>query len=85
MNIWKIYETVAFASLFATTLAFHAVPSAEADRQPQMRDALRSLSQAVNHLDKATADKGGYRVSALRLTRQAIAEVEKGIAYDNKR
>ena len=83
MNVWKL-STAAFATLFAATLAFHAVPSAEADRQPQMRDALRSLKTAAGQLQKATADKGGHRVSAIRLTNEAIAEVEKGIAFDNK-
>lgn len=33
---------------------------------------------------KATADKGGHRVKAIQLTKDAIDEVKKGIAFDNK-
>lgn len=83
MNVWKL-TTAAFATLFAASLAVQAVPTAEADRQPQMRDALRALKTAAGHLQKATADKGGHRVNAIRLTNEAIAEVEKGIAFDNR-
>ncbi len=83
MNAWKL-STVVFASLFAATVAFDAVPSADADKQPQMRQALSALKKAANNLDKASTDKGGHRVNALKLTREAIAEVEKGIAFDNK-
>ena len=82
MNVWKL-STATFAALFATTLAFQAVPTADADKQPKMRDALRSLKAAAAHLQKATPDKGGHRVNAIRLTNEAIAEVEKGIAFDN--
>ena len=83
MNLWKL-STAAFATLFAATLALQSIPSAEADRQPQMRDALRSLKTAASQLQKATADKGGHRVNAIRLTNAAVAEVEKGIAFDNQ-
>lgn len=83
MNVWKL-STAAFATLFAATLALQAVPTADADRQPQMRDALVKLKAAANTLQRATADKGGHRVIAIRLTNEAIAEVEKGIAFDNK-
>lgn len=82
MNVWKL-STVTFAALFATTLAFNVVPTADADKQPKMRDALRALKSAAGHLQKATPDKGGHRVNAIRLTNEAIAEVEKGIAFDN--
>jgi hypothetical protein len=84
MHLWKI-STATFATLFAVTLAVHHIPSASAERQPQMQDALRALNNAANHLEKATADKGGHRVNALRLTKQAIAEVQAGIDFDNKR
>lgn len=83
MNPWKL-STVIFASLFTVTLATQAIPSADADRQPHMRSALSSLQTAKNQLEKATSDKGGHRVKAIALTKQAIAEVEKGIAFDNR-
>lgn len=79
---WKLAAST-FALLFAASVV--TVPRASAERQPQMQDALRALNTAATHLQKATADKGGHRVNALRLTKQAIAEVQAGIAYDNKR
>ncbi len=57
---------------------------AQKERQPAMRAALQNLRQAKDNLQNATADKGGHRVKALGLINEAIAEVEKGIAYDNK-
>jgi hypothetical protein len=83
MNLWKV-STLAFAALFAATLATGDVPDAGAAKQPVMRDALDSLEQAHDQLSRATADKGGHRVKAMGLTKSAIDEVKAGIAYDNK-
>jgi hypothetical protein len=55
-----------------------------AERQPRMREALVQLQSALGSLQKATADKGGHRVKAIQLTKDAIEEVKKGIAFDNK-
>ena len=33
------------------------------------------------HMDAAVADKGGHRGNALRLVKQAITEVERGIDF----
>jgi hypothetical protein len=55
-----------------------------ADRQPKMRDGLVHLEKALNSLQAATHDKGGHRVKAIQLTKDAIEEVKKGIAFDNK-
>jgi hypothetical protein len=84
MNPWKP-ATFLFAGLFAATVAFQAVPSAQADKQPHMKLALAALKKAAAQLEKASHDKGGHRKKALDLTREAIGEVEKGIAFDNKR
>jgi hypothetical protein len=82
MNLWKM------TSLLLLVVVALLGGSAVADRarrqeQPQMEAALTSLKDARNHLDKATADKGGHRVEALKHVNAAIDEVEKGIAYDN--
>jgi hypothetical protein len=83
MNPWKL-TTFLFAGLFAATVAFQAVPTAAADKQPHMKMALAALKKAATQLDKASHDKGGHRKKALELTREAITEVEKGISFDNK-
>jgi hypothetical protein len=55
-----------------------------AEPQPLMRDALAALDRAILSLEKATHDKGGHRVKALELARQAREEVRAGIAFDNQ-
>ena len=52
--------------------------------QPHMQAALEHLRLAKVELEKATADKGGHRAKAIALTNDAIAEVERGIAYDRR-
>lgn len=52
--------------------------------QPNMQIAKQHLEQALANLERATADKGGYRVNAMQLIRDAIQEVNKGIEYDRK-
>lgn len=79
INHWKL-STLALGAAFALSLA---TPAADSAPQPMMKKALTSLNQAKSQLQKATADKGGYRVKAIALVDQAIAEVKAGIEYDN--
>ncbi len=58
---------------------------AGAENQPHMRAALNSLQAAKNQLQAATADKGGHRAKAIDLVNAAIGEVNRGIAFDNRR
>ena len=53
------------------------------ENQPEMQAALQSLRDAQRNLETASHDKGGYRAKALDLVRQAIADVESGMQYDN--
>ena len=50
--------------------------------QPNMKEAKEHLKNALDHLQRASADKGGHRERAMDLIRSAINEVEKGIAFD---
>lgn len=50
--------------------------------QPNMVNARTHLQNALGNLNRASADKGGYRGRAQTLVRNAIAEVNLGIAYD---
>jgi hypothetical protein len=56
---------------------------ANAEPQPKMYTAREHLELAKQKLEAAEPDKGGHRVAAIKLTKDAIAEVDKGIAYDN--
>ena len=55
-------------------------PAVRAD-QPHMEAALDALQNAEHELSVAEEDKGGHRVNALRLTRDAIAETRRGIEF----
>ncbi|MFT5432997.1 MAG: hypothetical protein ACI9OJ_003702 [Myxococcota bacterium] len=55
------------------------------EKQPRMKAALASLIVAKNQLKKSSHDKGGHRVKALAATNIAIAQVQKGIGFDNQR
>jgi len=48
--------------------------------QPNMQAALAALRNARRSLIDATPDKGGHRANAIKLTDQAIAETQAGIA-----
>ena len=50
--------------------------------QPNMVEARKFLKSAWDNLDKADADKGGYRAKAMGIITNAIAEVDAGIAFD---
>jgi len=79
----KILALVALAVFaVALTASFTAV-AAQAENQPEMNAALQHLQEAQRNLEAATHDKGGHRVKAIRLIKQAMAEVQQGIQYDN--
>lgn len=50
--------------------------------QPNMTAARTYLNNAYANLERASSDKGTYRVDAMNFIRQAIAEVDAGIEYD---
>jgi hypothetical protein len=60
------------------------LPAATPVDQPHMMNARGFLQNALGNLNRASADKGGYREQAISLTRQAIDEVNAGIAYDRR-
>ncbi len=74
------------ALLFGGTLLMttpHSVQAAP-EAQPEMRAAMEHLREAQRNLEAASHDKGGHRAKALEHVRQAIAEVELGIKWDNE-
>jgi hypothetical protein len=73
------YHCACVAALLATLSA-----SAIAEPQPHMQAALDALQTAERQLAIAARDHGGHRVKALAQVRAAIAEVRRGIAFDNR-
>ena len=55
----------------------------EAQKPPVMSYALDHLREGKSSLEAATHDKGGHRSKALKLVKEAIAEVEQGIHFDD--
>ena len=80
MTARRFFTVLALLVVLAT--AFVA-GRASAD-QPHMQAALEHLRAAKVELAAATADKGGHRAKAIALTNDAIAQVERGIAYDRR-
>jgi hypothetical protein len=62
----------AVATAFTTSTAEAA--------QPHMSRALSDLQAALNQLQAALPDKGGHRVKAMALVKDAIDETTKGMA-----
>lgn len=86
MNPWKISTAVLACALAATvgTSAIH--PASAGDKkddkkieQPKMTSALENLKKAKEDLEAAAHNKGGHRVAAHLLVKQAMAEVEAGM------
>ena len=50
--------------------------------QPNMEKARGYLQTALGNLNRASADKGGYRKQAMNLVQKAINEINLGIEYD---
>ena len=48
--------------------------------QPHMNEALANLQAALHQLEIAAHDKGGHRVKAIALVKEAISETRQGIA-----
>ncbi len=87
-NPWKL-TTFFLIALLVAVFGTKAFNGAEAqarygEAQPRMRDALGHLEAAREALQDASSDKGGHRVKALSLTKQAIKQVEAGIRFDNR-
>jgi hypothetical protein len=77
----KLHRFV-IALLIVTAIASGFVAGRASADQPRMQAALEHLRLAKGELEHADRDKGGHRERALRLTNQAIDEVEKGVRFD---
>jgi hypothetical protein len=82
-NPWKL-TTFVLGGALAAIIGAGQINRADAEKQPHMKMALEHLERAKNQLENATSDKGGHRVKAIALTNEAIEQVKKGMAFDNK-
>ncbi|MCW5748784.1 MAG: hypothetical protein KIT36_21525 [Alphaproteobacteria bacterium] len=81
----RLCGVAAVAAVAGALSVYLPMSQAEAENQPHMRNALQSLQTARAQLQQATADKGGHRAAALTHVNAAIDQVQKGIAFDNRR
>ncbi len=49
---------------------------------PEIRDAIAALRKAKEHMRRASHDFGGHRAEALRVTDEAIRELEICLRFD---
>lgn len=82
----KVNQGIAFDRRNDTGLpdVFEEPSSGASADQPFMERAKDNLKSALDNLEKATSDKGGYRKEAINLVRDAIDEVNEGIKYDRR-
>src|SRR6185295_8797190 len=76
---WRLGRSILV--LLAVVLASFSLAQAD---QPQMREAREHLVAARAALVRADANKGGHRQKAIGLVNSAIAEVDRGIAFDRR-
>jgi hypothetical protein len=80
----NFFRTAAFGlacALFGSLLTGAAFA---AYYQENMVNARSSARQAIAYLDRANADKGGHRNSAINYLNRAIYEINAGINYANR-
>jgi hypothetical protein len=86
LNPWK-WSTFVLAAALAASLATHWIGDATAagsKSQPHMKAALAATKSAERSLNKAVANKGGHRVTALKHLAAAEQEIEAGLASADK-
>jgi hypothetical protein len=74
-------NTIRLTTVILASVVAMGMGSARAD-QPHMHRALELLRSAREELRVAEHDKGGWRSRAVRNVDAAIADAEKGIAFE---
>ena len=82
MNKRPLKSTILVLAIIATLLI--GTSSSLVAGQPKMQAALDALNVAERQLKNGSHDKGGHRVKALDLVRQAKKEVRKAMKFDRK-
>ena len=80
---WK-FVSIALGVMLVFSIGLNFSQPLQAEKQPHMHTALKSLQLAKAELKRSSHDKGGHRVKAIGLVKEAIDQVKKGVAFDNK-
>jgi hypothetical protein len=78
--------------VFISTTAFVYVQQnkrTEASLHPRIENAIKELEGAIDYMEKAPHDFGGYRVQAIADSKKAVASLKLALQYrakeDNKK
>ena len=86
----EVQAGIDYANAHATTVGRDEPPTPPepvatnvpgAQHQPHMAQTMIELREAWRQLAEAKGDKGGHRAKALALIKEALGEVQQGIAY----
>jgi len=75
-------KITSFVLLSAVILSISVLTLSTSADQPFMRAARNDCNRALGFFRHASVDKGGHRANAMRMTNQAIVEINAGMAYD---
>ena len=59
-----------------------AVPAAQREGHPEIREAIASLRRAKDHLEHAAHDFGGHRVEAIKAIDESLKQLQDCLKYD---
>jgi chaperonin cofactor prefoldin len=78
---------ILLAVVFLTTTAFIYVQQnrhTEAAKHPKIETAIRELESAIDYLEKAPDDFGGYKAQAIVDSKKAVASLKQALNYRAK-
>ena len=79
----RFWAMLVMLALLLGSVAFVSAASPAPD-QPRMQAARADLVAAKSELKRAEHNKGGHRAKAIEYVNAAIAEVNRGIAFDRR-
>jgi hypothetical protein len=78
---------ILLAVVFLTSTAFVYVQQnrhTEAAKHPRIENAIRELEGAIDYLEKAPDDFGGYKAQAIIDSKKAVASLRQALNYRAK-
>jgi low affinity Fe/Cu permease len=83
----KKLVTILLAVVFVITTAFVFVQQnrkTEAVKHPKVENAIRELESAIDYLEKAPDDFGGYKAQAIADSKKAVLSLKQALNYRAK-
>jgi hypothetical protein len=83
----KKFAFILLAVLFFTTTAFVYVQQnkrTEAAKHPRIETAIKELEGAIDYMEKAPDDFGGFKAQAITDSRKAVVSLKQALNYRAK-